>query len=59
MKRPKPADLIKSARESCGLTQEQAAARVGYSVSALCKFEQGRATPPKRGLAHILATLKP
>jgi len=56
-KQPLPSELIKSARAASGLTQEQAATATGYSVSAIRKFEQGRVTPPARGMAHILATL--
>jgi len=56
-KQPPASELIKSARAASGLTQEQAAVATSYSVSAIRKFEQGRTTPPQRGLAHILATL--
>jgi len=56
-KQPPASELIKCARAASGLTQEAAAAVTGYSVSAIRKFEQGRVTPPQRGMSHILATL--
>jgi len=53
------ASKIKTARESAGLTQEEFAAKVGYSKSAIQKFEAGRRTPPARAIAAIINAVKP
>ena len=53
----KTANLIKGTRELAGLTQEEAAKVIGYSVSMLQKFEGGRRTPPARSLAPMIAAL--
>lgn len=53
----KTAMMLKGARELAGLTQIEAAALVGYSVSAIGKFENGRRTPPDRALKPMMEKL--
>jgi transcriptional regulator with XRE-family HTH domain len=53
----KPAHLIRAARDAAGLTQSQASAASGYSVSAIQKFEAGRRTPPARAIQPLLAAI--
>ncbi|MGW5102840.1 helix-turn-helix domain-containing protein [Streptomyces sp. NPDC004100] len=38
--------VLKSLRELAGLTQEEFAKRVGYSVAYIAKIEQGKRFPP-------------
>jgi len=54
----KPAQQIRAARESAGITQAEASAASGYSVSAIQKFEAGRRTPPARAIQPLLAAIK-
>jgi DNA-binding transcriptional regulator YiaG len=56
-KNSKTALLIKHAREIANLTQVEAAAITGYSVSALQKFENGRRVPPDRAIKPLLEKL--
>jgi transcriptional regulator with XRE-family HTH domain len=53
----KPAHLIRAARDAAGLTQSQASAASGYSISAIQKFEAGRRTPPARAIQPLLAAI--
>ncbi|GAA0335154.1 helix-turn-helix domain-containing protein [Actinoallomurus spadix] len=45
---------LKGLRESSGLSVEQAAAQLGWSYSKLNRFENGRAIPPPKTVAHII-----
>ena len=45
---------LKTLRENSGLSVEQAAAQLGWSYSKLNRFENGRAVPPQKAVAHIL-----
>ena len=53
----KPAHLIRAARDAAGITQSQASAASGYSVSAIQKFEAGRRTPPARAIQPLIAAI--
>jgi transcriptional regulator with XRE-family HTH domain len=54
----KPAVTIRRLREAAGLTQQEAGDKIGYSRSAIQKFELGRRTPPARIMPLIVAGLK-
>jgi transcriptional regulator with XRE-family HTH domain len=53
----KPAHLIRAARDAAGLTQAEASAASGYSVSAIQKFEAGRRTPPARAIQPLIEAI--
>jgi transcriptional regulator with XRE-family HTH domain len=53
----KPAHLIRAARDAAGLTQSQASAASGYSISAIQKFEAGRRTPPARAIQPLIEAI--
>ena len=53
----KPAHLIRAARDAAGITQSQASAASGYSVSAIQKFEAGRRTPPARAIQPLIDSI--
>jgi len=53
----KPAYLIRAARDAAGLTQAEASAASGYSVSAIQKFEAGRRTPPARAIQPLIEAI--
>lgn len=53
----KPAHQIRAAREAAGLTQAEASAASGYSVSAIQKFEAGRRTPPARAIQPLIDSI--
>ena len=53
----KPAHQIRAAREAAGITQSQASAASGYSVSAIQKFEAGRRTPPARAIQPLINSI--
>lgn len=43
-------EMLKEARVAVGLTQSEAASRIGVSVGSVARWEQGRATPSGRHL---------
>ena len=53
----KPSQLIRAARDAAGITQAEASAASGYSVSAIQKFEAGRRTPPARAIQPLIAAI--
>jgi len=53
----KPAQQIRAARESAGITQAEASAASGYSISAIQKFEAGRRTPPARAIQPLIEAI--
>jgi transcriptional regulator with XRE-family HTH domain len=53
----KPAQQIRAARDAAGITQSQASAASGYSVSAIQKFEAGRRTPPARAIQPLIEAI--
>jgi transcriptional regulator with XRE-family HTH domain len=58
MKQPEIKDTIRSAREACGITQSEAAAKAGYSLSMWGRFETGKRTPPRKAMAGIMAAIQ-
>jgi transcriptional regulator with XRE-family HTH domain len=47
--------LLRSVRQSAGLTQRQLAERAGTSAAAVCLYEQGARVPRTDTLARLLA----
>lgn len=49
---------LKAAVDASGLTRAEIAVATGYSVSAICKFAGGKATPPQRSRQPILDAIE-
>ena len=53
-----PADQIKAARATAGLTQRQAAERIGVPLRTLEQWEIGRRNPPDYVLRSVIERLE-
>lgn len=52
-----PGQIVRSARESAGLTREQLALRAGVSTSTIARLELADRLPKAHGLGRIAAVL--
>jgi transcriptional regulator with XRE-family HTH domain len=50
--------VLRSVRESCGLSQEELAARAGYHRTYIGQLERGEKSPSLRTIFNISSTLQ-
>lgn len=55
----KPGDLVRAARRSLAMTQEEFAVSVGSRQSLISKYERSQVDPPGALIIHCMTLLRP